>query len=316
MSPVFQSWQNENRYRAYPFREDTDLASTAGPDVSVPNDFIVDMSVSIPAITDSDGFFPAETVGVRMSGLMYGEPRAVLFFSLETGEDFATAVVPDLDSHKPGDSYPISGLGEYGDVSGHVVIGTVDGLRETVPEGSYSFGGCILEMSVIHPSVRGVRSLKVGTGTALSDPVYGIVKLIEGTNVRLTYNSSDNSIRFDAVDSAGFSETCPCSEASETSVIKTINGVSVSDLRIEGDDCVEVDVSGNTIQIRDKCSFPCCGCRELDHITSRLQIADAALKKVESIATTLQSVVPASIAAIKMAVKTQGTVSISDNVVV
>ena len=231
---------------------------------------------------------------------------------METGESVATAVVSDLTLHEPGSVYPVVGVGEFGDVRGSIVLGSLDGLRSAVPAGSYSFAGAVLESSVVHPMLRGVRSIRAGSSTALSDPLYGIVKLVEGSNIRLTYVPSENAIRIDAVGGDKLSDECACAEAAANSAIKTINGVSVQGLQLKGDDCVEVSVSGNTITIRDKCSFPCCGCEEMDLITSRLQFLETAVRKIEALSSTMQSIIPSSLSALRMAVKTRGSISTSN----
>ena len=311
MSTVFQSWQNQNRYRSYPFRDDTSLASDEDPDISIPHSLIIDFAISVPVEVNTPGLVSADSVGVRLSGLMYSEPRLVFFFVKETGEALATATISDLDSHVPGKAYDVYGTGNFTDVRGTITLGSLDDLRAQVPAGSYNFSGAVMEMCTVRPALNGVRSIRVGAGTAVSDPLYGIVSLVEGSNVKLTYIPEDNAIRFDAIRSDDFNEDCTCSEAAATK-IQTINGISVAHLRIEGDDCVSVKTAGNTITITDKCSFPCCGCEELDFITTRLKFLETAISKIEGFATTLATVVPTSVGAMKYLARSGGTLTVSN----
>lgn len=301
MSAIFQSWQNQNRYRSYPFSEDSDLHTVEDPDLKLPDSLVVDAAISVPVQVQSSGLVPAKRAGVVLSSVMYGEPRLVLFFALETGDQIASAVVSDLDSHKPGAVYDVHGSGGWDDVRGGVSIGVLDDLRNGFPPGVYTFKNARLEASAVRPTLRGVRSIRIGAGTALSDPLYGIVKLLEGSNIKLSAVPGENAIRIDAIRTDGFTEDCECEESSESaSQIKTINGISASNLVIHGDDCVEVTMDGNTIHIRDKCSFPCCGCEEMDFITTRLKFLETAMTRVESFASTLRGVIPAATASLNM----------------
>lgn len=310
MSTIFQGWQNQNRYRKYPFSEDANLATVEDPDILLPDSLVVDLAVSVPVLVNEPGLVSSKSVTVLLAAVMYSEPRLVLFFSLESGEQLATAIVSDLSAHTPGMAYDIYGTGDYSDVRGTVVLGDLDELRDKVPAGSYTFKGAVLEPSAVRPTLNGVRSVRIGTGTALSDPLYGIVKLLEGSNVKLTYIKDENAIRIDAVRSDGFVDECRCEEAAQAAVqVKMINGLSATNLNILGDDCVRVETKGNTITIRDKCSFPCCGCEEMEFIMTRLKFLETAIQKVEAFATTLSTVVPTSVNAMKLVSGTGGTMS-------
>ena len=301
MSAIFQSWGNQNRYRSYPFAENSDLSMLEDPDVKLPDSLVVDAAISLPVQVQSSGVRPARSAGVVLSAVMYGEPRLVFFFALETGEQIASATLSDLASHVPGTSYPVYGAGDWDDVRGSVTIGDLADLRANVPAGSYTFKDARLEMSAVRPTLRGVRSIRVGVGTALSDSLYGVVKLLEGANIKLTVLPDENAIRIDAVQTDDFKDECVCEDAAEAATrIKTVNGISAQNLSIYGDDCVEVSVEGNTIRIKDKCSFPCCGCEELDFIASRVKFLDTAMGRVESFANALNSILPASVAAMHM----------------
>jgi len=311
MSAIFQSWQNQNRYRRYPFRDDTVLAPDEDPELELPNNFVLDFNVAVP-IQEGQGLVPANQVTVRLSALMYSGTMLAMFFSNADGDVIATLAVQDLGAHTPGDFYPISGAGKFDDVRGLVVLGDLDEFKLRFPAGSYKFSEAVLEPSTIRPVLRGVRSIRATIGSGETDPLYDHVRLIEGSNVKLTVLPRLNAIQIDAINTTDFSEKCECDENQGRSTIKTINSVSVKDLKITGDECVKVETSGNTITISDTCSKPCCGCEELDYMTDRLAYLETAVQRIEAYATTLSTVVPASLSTAQLAITTGGKINKSD----
>ena len=315
MSAIFQSWQNQNRYRTYPFRDDAVLSPDTDPDISLPNSFIVDFAMSLP-IQDVFGVVQASVTDVKLSAMMYGEPMLSLFFSDADGNNLASVSIPDLTEHVAGMTYPVSGIGVYDDIHGHIVLGDLEELRESFPPGTYKFSNALLEAATIRPVLRGVRSIRAGMGASETNPLYGRVKLIEGSNVKLTVIPEQNAIRIDAVNTSGFSEDCDCEDAEKSSEIKTINGISAKDLKIKAGECVKIEENkAGSLVISDTCSKPCCGCEELDFITDRLGYLETAVSKVESFAETLNSVVPASLLSAKLAIASYGTLDESDPIV-
>jgi hypothetical protein len=301
MSTSFQSWRNQNRYRLYPFRDTSSLSVDGDVELVLPSDFIVDFSIAVP-IDETYGELPASQVEVKLASMMYADPALVLFFALASGERIASVSMPDLSSHVSGTVYQVFGVQNHDDIRGFVVIGDLDNFRSNIPSGSYTFQSAFFDMSTVRPVLRGVRSIRAGTGTIDTIPLYGAVKLIEGSNVKLTVKPDENAIRIDAVKSDNFtSDECACSEAKRMSTVKTINGVSAEKLQLVSGTCVSIEPDGNTLRISDTCSKPCCGCTELDFITDRLAYLETAVKRVESITDTMAAVVPVSVQAAKSA---------------
>lgn len=288
-SPVFQEWLNQNSYRSYPFREDANLAPAGVPDVVLPNYLLVDMVLTVAGNA---------AVEVRLANLAYVGGFLTMMFADAAGNSVANLAV-DTSLHVPFSSYPLAGLDLYEDARGAVTLGNLARLPDDLPDGAYAFAAAALEQCVVRPDLRGVRSIRVGSGDALSDYVRGHVKLIEGTNIRLTYLPNENGIRIDAIDGTGTVQACDCEDLHTPNCITSINGIPIDDLQIVGDGhCVEVTVSGNRIVIRDKCSEPCCGCPELEFITANLRLEEAVLRRVEAYAQDLQDKVRNTLTAI------------------
>jgi hypothetical protein len=177
----------------------------------------------------------------------------------------------------------------YGDALGRVVLGDLTTLADDLPEGLYVFtlDTAELESRTIRPALRGIRSLQISNLESASEYLYGRVKLVAGANVQLVYNATDNAIIVNAVGGANLlNAACPCTgTVSQTNVIRTINGIAVEDVTIEGDDqCITVTTDGDRIIISDKCSAPCCDCPELQMLTDSLKVLDGTVRNLESYA--------------------------------
>lgn len=117
-----------------------------------------------------------------------------------------------------------------------------------------------------------------------SKKLYGDVKLVAGRNIKLTVDTDRNAVVISADSSSEYNEVCDC--GTETTV-KTINGISVENVTLVGDDCVEVVNDGKTIRIRDKCSKPCCGCAEIDFINEKISQINTSINKLDNFAGSL-----------------------------
>jgi hypothetical protein len=276
---VYQEWLNSNAYRAYPFKEDTPVKAINDVGVSLPKYLFVDLVLTIAAPHD---------VTVRLSQLAFVGDFITAVFVDSTQRPVTTLTV-NTAVHTANTAYALVGQGIYEDARGKAVLGPLDQLKTDLPEGIYTFAA-ELETCTVRPDIRGVRSLQVGSGGNLSAYIGGIVKLIEGTNIRLTYLPDVNGIRIDAIAGDGLNEQPDCDDAYELpQCIRSINGVSIQDVVIVGDGkCVEVKTAGNKITISDKCSQPCCGCNELEFITTNLELLQSTLKRLESFETLLQ----------------------------
>lgn len=275
-------WLNQNALRNYPFRENAQRRphlSDGSLLAPLPNRVVVDFVMTVGSEVSTD-------VYLRKLALV-GDSLTFVFGSGD--EDCATVHV-DMSGHAPNKGYGFSGTGEYADARGCLVVGDLTGLSDELPDGVYDFSEeeTLFEHRCVRPSVRRVSSISLqdpNTGYA-SKKLRGNVKLIAGQNVYLRFDADLNAIWIGADGNSGYNETCDC--GGETSV-KTLNGISVENITLVGDDCVSVSTSGNTIRISDKCSKPCCGCAEIDFINEKIIQLNTALRKLDSYAGVLDT---------------------------
>lgn len=278
-------WLNLNAQRAYPL-----TADATGTDIQaafkLPDDFIVGLYLPIHAgVNVQPGRFFIRSIGVYASGY-----SVVVGYAGDDGDiNVATALIA-RETFTPNQSYALGGLGEFSDSFGRIVIGSLTGI-DAQPAGQFTFNltGTRLETDAVRPMIRGVSSLQVQNGTALSERYYGRVILQAGRNMRITSIPSDGdsapTIIFDAIEGAGLTEQCACLGEAAGSPIYTINGIppdETGNFSLLGDDCLQVSEIVNGVQLNDRCSKPCCGCPELEVVTT-------ALKELSTKANTLQN---------------------------
>lgn len=278
---VYEEWLNQNAYRAYPFAENSqrypvDQTGTLIEDAQLPNYVIVDFVFAMPGAVDARLYLSQFAIVGNLLSLVFAETL--------TGSNVTTVAV-DLNTHTANQGYLLVGMGDWSDGRGRVVIGDLRNLATDLADGLYTYAAdqTTLEACVVRPTVRGVRSLQIQNGDNLSELISGNIKLVAGSNVSLTYDSTNNAIWIHAVANADYQQPCDCADDSaQTNVVRTLNGIPLADAVLEGDgSCIRVETSGNRIVISDICSEPCCGCPELQYLTESLKIMDMSLSKLE-----------------------------------
>lgn len=280
MGTVYTEWLNQNSYRAYPFREDSNRNAIGEYDLTLPNYLFTDFVITV-----------ASTASFRLQLTQVACVGGFITFVFSTmSDDTVCTLAVNANEHTANQAYQLVGQDDYEDCRGKAVLGDLSKLPDDLPDGTYNYQ-LELEPAVVRPDIRGVRSLQLSAGDTLSDYIFGRVKLIEGSNIQLTYLPDVNGIRIDAISGAGLNDQCECDEEYQLpECVRRINGINVEDVQLIGDGkCVEVDTSGNTITISDTCSEPCCGCTELEFITTNLDLLQSTLKRVEEYADTLHS---------------------------
>lgn len=294
MAIVHEEWLNQNAYRAYPFAEDTlrtpITGTTALTDVRIPDYIFVDIVLTVAA--------QPNPVQGYISQLAY-VGTTLAFVISDQNQVELTSMSIDLAAHTTNKQYPITGVGQYEDARGTIVLGDLgeagSKLADDFIPGSYNFdfAATTFEPSTIRPALRGVRSLALRNINSDSDLIQGHVKLLAGSNINLTYESEINAIRIDSIVRDGLTGDCECEDIGNVPTpIKTINGIAVENLTITGDGrCVEIitDTAGSQIVISDTCSTPCCGCPELDAIAQAIADVNRSVTTVETFASTLES---------------------------
>jgi len=268
-NPIATGWLNENSLREYPFHEGCGLRpnDSAGALVengwSLPNCLVVDMSIAI----EGSNFDPYLYLG-QMS-VVGGS--VTLVFCDRSGER-VMSVYASSASHVRNESYQVSGTGSFSGARGVICLGDLDSFFEQTPEGLYGFSSAEtrIEPTCVRPSVSGVRSIRaIDSSGYTSLRLMGDVDLVAGENIRFDYDPSGNSLIISADPNSGYSDACDCS-ASGQMFVRSINGISVDDVTIVGDDCVKVTADNGIVRISDECAKPCCGCAETAFINQKI----------------------------------------------
>lgn len=278
-------WLNENSLRAFPFREDSSRSDGA---VVIPNDFIVDMVFVVPVATTSTFY---------LKSLMVSAAQITGVIANQNENNVGTFSIA-VSSHTQNKSYEILGAGTYSDARGRVVIGNLTNITSELPEGIYTYtiNSTPFELSAVRPDLRRVRGVKIkkADGT-VSDLITGIVQLASGANIVLE-NPSPGVIKINALGNDGFVEECgDClNKFVPPEPIRTINGVAGDGNGninlVSTETCLEItpDPDKFAVNFGDKCSQPCCGCTELEFVTTTLSTLRDSLSKLENLAQQLQ----------------------------
>lgn len=279
-NPIAAGWLNENALRAYPFHEGCGLRpnDSAGALVEggwkLPNCLVVDMSVSVSG-SNYDPFLYLGQMSV-VSGsvtLVFCDRSGNRVMSL-----YATAA-----GHAEYDSYQITGTGSFSDARGVICLGSLERFFELAPEGVYSFSPeeTRVEPTCIRPSATGVRSIVAVDSSGYETPkLMGDVSIVAGENIRFDYDPEGNALIISADPNSGYADDCDC-EANESGFVRSINGISVEDVTIVGDDCVNVTSDGGVVKISDTCSQPCCGCAETAFINQTVNDIQTSVNTLE-----------------------------------
>lgn len=277
-------WLNQNSLRNYPFREDAGLVprlpdGTPLQGYSIPRSLVTDFIMTVDPSVSTDIYL----------GKVINVAGTLTFVFYSSGVVAASAVV-DKAAHEANAAYRLAGSGDYDNAAGVIVVGCLDDLDELLPDGVYNFDpdDAPMEYRCVRPSAGKVGSISVSdaSGDYVSRKLRGNVRLIPGANISLRYDEASNSIRISADGDAGYSDDCDCGGRT---TVKTINGISVENVTLVGDECVQVTTDGSTIKISDVCSKPCCGCAEVDFINEKIGQLNTSLRKLESYADVLDS---------------------------
>lgn len=264
---ISTEWLNQNSLRNYPFREDCGLRpnDSAGNLIEdgwrVPNYLITDFVISVNGSKYDPTLFLKRLSVINRS--------LTLVFADTNGDDaFTVGVAPEEDTKL------VSGVGNFEDSKGVMRFGDLNRFFEETPDGLYTFNKeeSLIEPTCIRPSVSGVRSIAmVDNSGYTTGGLKGDVKIVAGENIHLVYDIATNAIIVNASSDSGYTDECEC-EKDDTQIVKTINGIGVENIIIEGDDCIQISADENTgiLTIKDTCSKPCCGCAETAFINQTI----------------------------------------------
>jgi hypothetical protein len=268
---IHVGWLNQNANRAYPLSEESTRKDMTDS-YALPSNLLVDMVLPINATLDYDpsGFYLSKLTvfGVGLS----------LEFSYWTGsaEALVGIVTVDQSTFTENKTYQLEGRNDFEGVVGKVVIGSLDEVFTIAGVFEFDLAGGRIESSIIVPDIRGITGMRVLDGDDAGELFQGNVAFEPGSNMRFVVSDFGGVtiLTISAIDGEGTIADCACEgEAALADPIRTINGVEPDDLGnidLIGDDCLKVtpQPGGNQVSITDDCSKPCCGCPELETLSS------------------------------------------------
>lgn len=268
-------WLNHNSQRSYPLTERATKTDTTGT-IRLPDSFIVALYLPVHAgLNISPEKFYVKSVLLSSTGynITIGYDNAAL--TTQANPDVA-AVNIARSAYQSNRAYALAGIDQFSDTIGHVVIGRLDEV-DALPPGLYYFNpdGGALETDAIRPMIRGITRLRVSSAGDTSDYLYGDVTLVAGTNMRIAIQNNgdaDPVITFNAISGLNLNTDCVCEVAATAECIRCINGVCSDDgnFTFNQGDCVEVNATSGGLTFTDVCATPCCGCEELDALSTQI----------------------------------------------
>lgn len=260
-SLVGLNWYNQNSQRAYPLADQATKKDTTSS-FTLPDDLIVDLILPVSyAANQSPASFHLMEVGVFGSGV-----------TIKIGYNNVEVCKVSISStHVENSSYFMYGTGDFSDSIAKITIGSLDATMEYGGVFQFDLEGGVLVPTCIRPDVRGVSSLKFQNGTDLSDPYYGDIELLAGSNIKLSDESG--KIRIDAISGENLNTDCGCAEDADRPLpdpIRTINGVVAptvdGNIYVQSDRCITITNETNGLKLADVCSDPCCTSEELEKL--------------------------------------------------
>jgi hypothetical protein len=272
-------WLNSNSQRSYPLTETASKVDTTGT-FTIPDSLLLGLYFPIHAglVAFPERFY-IRSISVFSTGLSL----VLGYWDSDEGISVATVTVA-FSSHSEYKTYSLVGEGDFIDCVGKIVLGRVDELN-TLPAGAYNFSyeSSNVDSDAIRLMIRGVSSISLVNGTSVSKRLQGDIAFVAGTNMQLYSSTVDGvtSITFNAIKGEGLSLNCNCEDdLAIGGCVRSVNGTSpneTGDIAIIGDDCLNVVSISNGLQFNDTCSKPCCGCTELEAVTTDLvRFGDAA----------------------------------------
>jgi hypothetical protein len=261
MTPFDTEWLNQNHFRAYPIREDATLQSADG--YVLPNEIILDLILVS---------FPTAKLPLYVSQVTVTNGICEVRIADSDGM-VVTSVVVDATLHTDPKAYNITGLNDYANIRGRIVLGDLAGAAKK-GTGTHLFTSAATRLldTCVLPSTSRVESLAAMTADGdVSTGLIGAVQLKAGTNIRLSPLVSENAIQ---IDSVPMEVDCSCNDpfCGFEKPISRVNGIGADEscnVNLRGIGCIQVTAQNNTIFIEDTCYEPCNSC--CDQLKSILQ---------------------------------------------
>lgn len=265
-------WLNSNSQRSYPLVETASKVDTTGT-FTIPDSLILGLYFPIHAGLVA---FPERFYIRSLSVFSTGLNIVLGYWDNTSGITVASATIA-FSSHSEYKTYSLIGEGDFLDCAGKVVLGKLDELS-SLPAGAYDFtySATNVDSDAIRLMLRGVSSISLVNGNTTTKRLQGDIAFIAGSNMLLESSTINGvtSITFNAIKGEGLNVDCNCEDDDNIpSCIRTINGTEPTDggdLSFVGDSCLSITAVANGLQLTDTCSKPCCGCTELEAVTTDL----------------------------------------------
>jgi hypothetical protein len=266
-SPVWNiDWLLSNATRKYPMIDGVDKKDTSGS-FTIPDDFIVDLSFSVPPANYTDAsLFHILSVVIFEQGCI---------ITLGYNNTLVASASISRTTFTPNSVYTLYGSGIWENCSGSIIIGSLDNaVLQPFGAWTFSVSSTRLIPTVIRPALQGVSSITTISGNKQSVKLRGDIELVAGNNISITLSGTEENPVITIAD-AVITE-----DAEESTSIKTINGIGPNEegnFTILGSSCMTVEEITNGIKFSDVCSEPCCGCDELKVVNDALNSLDSAV---------------------------------------
>lgn len=256
-----------NAIRAYPFAEDAARTSSIGEqEIRIPDDFLLGCKLSLAATPEQVN--PANFYVSRLSVYPHGASVVISHYG-DDGSITEVAVV--LITFDSGDDcfsvLEVVPTNNFYNLTGHIEVGTGKNLLKNLGEYLFDVNATRFDLDCIEYTPKCITSVVVESDGQVSEPIYGDIVLRAGNNVRL--DTAVNNGRTEIIVSAEFSQL-------DTAGILTINGVGADESGniniVSLSDCLQITSETAQINLTDTCASPCCGCDELQEITSNHEI--------------------------------------------
>jgi hypothetical protein len=265
-------WLNSNSQRSYPLVETASKVDTTGT-FTIPDSLILGLYFPIHAGLVA---FPERFYIKSLSVFSTGLNIVLGYWDNASGIAVASTTIA-FSSHSEYKTYSLIGEHDFLDCAGKIVLGKLDELT-SLPAGAYDFtySATNVDSDAIRLMLRGVSSISLVNGTTTTKRLQGDIAFVAGSNMLLESSTVNGvtSITFNAIKGEGLTVDCNCEDDDNIpSCIRTINGTHPTDggdLSFVGDSCLSITAVANGLQLADTCSKPCCGCTELEAVTTDL----------------------------------------------
>lgn len=275
---IFPEWLNSNSVRNYPIRENAPRTDVSGI-FTIPNDLLVAAQINAPRSYLSGTFFVSKIVSSKAALSVY-----VSFMSTDGTASEISNIKVEAASFIQFTNFSFVGQGNFSNILGSLTVGNVASTSNlNLGEFEFDPDSTAFEVNTYFISVPTLESVEVYT--ANDELIYRsntVLKLKAGENIRLSYESLDDDpygvVRIDAIDGENYVQPNDCVNAEDLvpPCIRTINNVAPDpngNFWMEESECIEIteNATSNSITIFDTCSQSCCGCVQLEELTSALE---------------------------------------------